>query len=169
MKKKKKKKKKFEKRYEKFINKNLELIKKVHRGNFKKKLKEYRSPEETAALFFKKAFKLKEEDEDNKGIIEKEPKGMCEEDLKEACEEPNEVPEEEEYDEIEYIAFKMVKICFKKAWNIIEKKELKELTPEERRKYKRKKDFLKNLRITSFSFYFKKKKVSNRVIKNNSF
>ena len=134
------------------------MIKKVHRGNFKKKLKEYKSPEETVTFFFKKEFKLKE-DEDNEEIIEKEPKGISEEDLKEVSEEPNKVPEEEEeFDEVEYIALKMVEICFKKAWYIIKKKEL---TPEERREYKRKKKFLKKLKISSFSFSFKKKKVSN--------
>ena len=74
-------------------------------------------------------------------------------------EEKKEVPEveydevpEEEYDEVEYIALKMVAICFKKAWHIIKKKEIKR---EEKRKYKRKKTFLKRLKISSFSFYYK--------------
>lgn len=44
----------------------------------------------------------------------------------------------------------MVAICFKKAWHIIKKKEIKR---EEKKKYKRKKTFLKRLKISSFSFY----------------
>jgi hypothetical protein len=56
---------------------------------------------------------------------------------------------EEEYDEVEYIALKMVAICFKKAWHIIKKKEIKR---EEKRKYKRKETFLKRLKISSFNF-----------------
>ena len=145
-------KRKFEKRYEKFINNNIEAIKKVHRGNFKKKLKDYGSPEETAAFFFKKTFKLREEDEDNEEIPEEEPKEMPEEDPKEVPEEePKVLEEEEEYDEGEYIALKMVSICFKKAWHIIKKKEM---NAEERIEYKRKKKFLKKLKISSFSFYY---------------
>ena len=132
-------KRKFEKRYEKFINNNLEAIKKVHRGNFKKKLKDYRFPEETVAFFFKKTFKLREEDEDNEEIPEEEPKEMPEEDPKKVPEEePKVLEEEEEYDEGEYIALKMVSICFKKAWHIIKKKEMK---GKERIEYKRKKNF----------------------------
>jgi hypothetical protein len=64
-------------------------------------------------------------------------------------EEYDEVPEEEydevpevEYDEVEYIALEMVAICFKKAWHIIKKKEIK----------REEKTFLKRLKISSFNF-----------------
>ena len=74
---------------------------------------------------------------------------MPEEKSKEVPEKEYDEVTEEEYDEVEYIALKMVAICFKKAWHIIKKKEIKR---EEKRKYKRKETFLKRLKISSFNF-----------------
>ena len=75
-------------------------------------------------------------------MLEEDPKGLPEE-------EPKVLEEEEEYDEGEYIALKMVSICFKKAWHIIKKKEMK---GEERIEYKKK--IFKKLKISFFSFYY---------------
>ena len=81
-------------------------------------------------------------EEDPKEVPEEDPKEVPEEEYDEVPEEEYDEVPEEEYDEVEYIALEMVYICFKKAWHIIKKKD------------KRKKNFLKRLKISSFSFYY---------------